>query len=403
MRRLGDKLLGNAGRVPFEQRIFHFVMLLGAGMTLFGTVMDVFYRAAIVLDLVFLGCWIIAYYFSRFKGQFHAASMISAGVLVFCFLPYNWIISGGASGVIPYYTIVFMAVLCLIYRGTFRAVMVCSMFAVELLLIGYDAIQAGSILALIRSNLRPMDFLIHLSVILTVTAALVIVYSNTYMKEKERGETYSRTIREYYRQQLYYMENLEQMIYKLKGERHDFNNHLGVVYGLLESGEAEQAREYAAQLIKTTREYQNIVHIPYPMVRAMLNYKLSAARESGIELKLNVLLPEGLALDEFDVTVILGNLLDNAVEACAVVEPGGRSIGLEIRYQPDYLVIQVENPTVPGAVGGPGRSTKPDAGEHGFGLNNIEYLAARHNGLLDISQGSGVFRANVALLVHMRP
>ena len=70
-----------------------------------------------------------------------------------------------------------------------------------------------------------------------------------YLKEKDRAENYSRTIQDQYRQQLYYMEALEQMIFRLKSERHDFNNHLGVIHGLLESGGEEKARAYARQLV----------------------------------------------------------------------------------------------------------------------------------------------------------
>ena len=138
------------------------------------------------------------------------------------------------------------------------------------------------------------------------------------------------------------------------------------------------------------------------MVRAMLNYKLSAMKDSGVTLSLHIALPEGLALDEFDATVILGNLLDNAAEACAVLLVEQRTLRLKLHYQPDYLVIQTENPQPPGQTGGKGHSTKPDAADHGFGLANIEYLAKKHNGLLKTKREAGVFRVNVVLLVRMQ-
>jgi two-component system sensor histidine kinase AgrC len=233
-------------------------------------------------------------------------------------------------------------------------------------------------------------------------AALIVVYSNTYAKEKSRSEAYARAIEENYLQQSYYMKNLEELTDRLKSERHDFNHHLGVIYGLLESGEADKAGEYASRLVKTAGEVQNLVNVSYPMVRAMLNYKLSAAKEKDIQLKLHVGIPEGLALPEFDLTVILGNLLDNAVEACMTVEENNRYIGLNMFYKPNYLIIQTENPVSesPEPQHGRRRTTKLDAENHGYGLRNMEYLAQKHDGFMKTTHESGVFIADVALLTE---
>jgi two-component system, LytTR family, sensor histidine kinase AgrC len=225
------------------------------------------------------------------------------------------------------------------------------------------------------------------------------VYSKTYMAEKQRGEAYAKAIETNARQQLYYVENLEHLIGRLKSERHDFNNHLSVINGLLESGETDKAKDYAAQLVKDAAEYQNIVNVPYQAVRALLNHKLSAARDSGIELRLDVGLPEGLKLNEFDLTAILGNLLDNAAEACAGLTNAAPYISITIKFQPDYLVIRVANPFEP-MQEGRGRSAKPNPENHGFGLKNVEFLTNKHNGLMNIKKEGGVFSVDIALLVE---
>ncbi|HWR40835.1 MAG TPA: ATP-binding protein [Patescibacteria group bacterium] len=144
------------------------------------------------------------------------------------------------------------------------------------------------------------------------------------------------------------------------------------------------------------------MNVPYPMVRAMLNYKLSAAKEKSIRLRLHVGIPEGLALPEFDLTVILGNLVDNAVEACMTVEKDNRYIGLNLFYKPDYLIIQTENPVSEASEPPHGNrmTTKPDAENHGYGLRNMEYLARKHNGFMKTSRENGIFKADVALLTE---
>jgi sensor histidine kinase regulating citrate/malate metabolism len=232
-------------------------------------------------------------------------------------------------------------------------------------------------------------------------AIFLIVYSNIYMREKERAEAYGKALEQNYRQQLYYMETLEDVIGRLKSERHDFNHHLGVMYALLEDAENDKARDYAATLVDAAKEYRTMVNIPYSMLRAMLNYKLSAAKERGIALKLDTSLPAGLNLNEADLTVILGNMMDNAMEACAQVEKGSRYIALNLSYKPDYLIIMAENPfSGDTAAGGKRKTTKPDQNNHGFGLQNIEYLVQKHSGIMKLEPEPGIFRISLALLVE---
>ncbi len=176
---------------------------------------------------------------------------------------------------------------------------------------------------------------------------------------------------------------------------------MGVIYALEEEGAHAKAKAYTATLVQTVKEYRGFVYLPYPMLRALLNYKLSAATQQGIYLRLDVGIPAGLTLNESDLAVILGNLLDNAMEACRRLDVAERYLNLRFAYEPDYLIIQTENPVCPTAPpGGKGLSSKAVATDHGFGLRNIEYLVNKHNGLLQLDDSSGIFRVSLALLVE---
>jgi two-component system, LytTR family, sensor histidine kinase AgrC len=352
-----------------------------------------------LLWFVFGAVWALLYYLSRVKRYFKAVAIISFSLLVFIFFPYSWFCSNGIYGVFLYYALVIMAIQCIILTGLPRSILAFSMITVVLLLIGLDYYFPDAIVKYDRTFPLP-PLAIFLFIAMLVTAVLLIIYSNTYMNEKARSEKYARTIEEHYQQQLYYMENLEQLIYRLKAERHDFNHHLGVIYGLLEGREIDKVRNYTKKLVNTAAEFQNLVNIPYAIVRAMLNYKLSSAKESNIPLKLNINIPVELRINEFDLTVILGNLLDNAMEACAAIEEKNRYLDLSILYKPDYLVVRIENPlgAEPVLPEGKNRTTKKDINNHGFGLKNIEYLVNKHHGLIKIQRENGVFKVNIALL-----
>jgi sensor histidine kinase YesM len=399
MKKIGAILFGEAENFPFEHRMFNFSILLGIFMTFLGAMIDFISFFGGLLWFIFGVGWFFLYYLSRVKRYFKAVSIISFSLLVLVFFPYSWFYSNGIYGVFPYYAVVIIAIMSIILTGRSRYILILAMIAVVILVISLDYYFPDLIVKYNRI-LNVPALAIHLSVALLVTAVLLIIYSNTYMSEKARSEKYARTIEEHYQQQLYYMENLEQLIYRLKAERHDFNHHLGVIYGLLEGQEIDKVRNYTRKLVNTAEEYQNLVNIPYAIVRAMLNYKLSSVKEANIPLKLNINIPGDLKLNEFDLTIILGNLLDNAMEACAAIEEKNRYIGLSILYKPDYLVVRIENPVSEESVlpEGKNRTTKKDADNHGFGLKNIEYLVNKHHGLSKIERENGVFKVNIALL-----
>jgi two-component system sensor histidine kinase AgrC len=400
MKQIGAKLLGDAQHFSFEHRIFNFTLLLGIFMTFFGAFLDLISLQGGWLWFAFGTGWLLLYYLSRVKRYFETTAIVSCLMFVLIFFPYSWFCSNGIYGVFPYYAVVAVAVISIVLTGRTRYILIFFLIAAVILVIGLDYYYPDLFVKYDRI-LNVPALAIHLAVALAVMAALIIGFSNTYLDEKARREQYARTIEANYQQQLYYMENLEQLIYRLKAERHDFNHHLGVIYGLLEDREIEDVRNYTKRLVNTAAELQNIVNIPYPIVRAMLNYKLSAARENQIRLQLKVNLPGGLPLNEFDVTIILGNLLDNAMEACAKIAVKDRYIVLRIGYNPNYLTIRVENPC--GGMATPeenSRTTKPDRQNHGFGLNNIEYLVNKHHGLIKIVRENGAFTVNIALLLE---
>ena len=152
-------------------------------------------------------------------------------------------------------------------------------------------------------------------------------------------------------------------------------------------------------------DYQNLVSLPYPTLRAIATISCPWPGRRNIALRLEVNVPPGLALNEFDLAVIFGNLLDNALEANRQLGEAGRYLELRIVYKPDYLLIHTENPydSAATAPGGRRRSTKPDADSHGFGLQNIGYLVKKYSGLLDLTRVGGVFRADIALLAEKYP
>jgi signal transduction histidine kinase len=406
MKKLMDCLIGNEEKYSFEKRVYNLCVLLGSALTLIGILIDWFSSSIfIIYSGLFVLIWLAAYYFTKVKGYYKGVMTASIVLLVTVFFPMNWLTSAGIQGIIPYYSILFIAITCIVTSGKTRLALVGTYIVIQTLLILYGGnLDGGSMLDPLYQQLQ-MNLLIHLTVITVSIAFLIIMYSITYRNERARSDAYSKTIGENYHQQLYYMENLEQLVTRLRAERHDFNNQLGIIYGMLEDDEIVKAKEYAATLVGAARAHQNMVTLPYSMLRAMINYKLSVASEKGIRLNLSVDVRAGLAFNEPDLAIIIGTLLDNAVEACQQAKE--KTIGLNLYYKPDYLILRVENAVgpdvmMPSWMSGQGKSNKTDPENHGFGLRNVKYLVEKHSGLIEIDMRKNNFKVNIALLVDAK-
>jgi hypothetical protein len=398
MRYYFDLLIGDQEYFSFEYRAFNIIMLLAMIVTLFGAIIDILLYD-LFINIFFLLVWLVLFLMSRLKGKYNSAVIVSVLFLVYVFIPINWIISGGLDDCIPYYTMVCTVTLCMLLKGKVRLFLSGSMVVVVAVLIYYDVV-CGVIVDYNIFVLGISEKGLHFLVALISIIFIMTEYTNLYVREKARNKEYSLVIEEQNKQQIYYMKNLEEIIYKLRAERHDYNNHLGVVYSLLEMEDVDSARLYTTQLVEKVEEYQNVVMIEYPMIKAMLNYKLSVFKENDIELKLNIKVPPNLELNSYDFTVILGNLFDNAFEANMKLGNEERYFDMKLEYNPNYFVIKIGNPVNRKLNNRNFKTTKSYEDNHGFGLKNIEYLVNKHNGYMKVLQDEKRFEVHIALLIE---
>lgn len=181
---------------------------------------------------------------------------------------------------------------------------------------------------------------------------------------------------------------------------HDVHNHIGVLRRLLVSGRTEEAVRYLDDLQAPVREMTDAVWTGDETVDFLINSKAAAARSAGIRLEAQVEFPRHTNLRSADLCMVLGNLLDNALEAAGQVrEPERRFVRLVIRRINRMLVIKVENgfAVLPVTENGSLKTTKEKGGLHGWGLKSARTAAEKYDGMLQISYADQVFRAVVTL------
>ena len=147
--------------------------------------------------------------------------------------------------------------------------------------------------------------------------------------------------------------------------------------------------------------YQNkseVVHTGYPAVDGLLNFKLRSVSDLGIKINIKAELPSDFNFSPFDLTVILGNLIDNALQAVSVVEKD-RFIDLRMKCTKGMLFIKILNPYKTAVKKESGRiiTSKADKENHGWGLRSIDEILEKYNGTSSINTDNDIFTVTVAL------
>jgi len=195
---------------------------------------------------------------------------------------------------------------------------------------------------------------------------------------------------------------MQESVEQVKSIRHDIKMHLATIKGYAVTYKADKITEYLDALlggIGEARLYSETGNIAFDSI---INYKLGNTRQQNIKLDINLEVPPALNVELSDISVILGNLLDNALDAVAKVQE--KQIKLNIQYNRETLFIMVEN-TFDGVVnyaqdkGEKRIVTRKDGSEHGHGLRNIRGSIDKYNGCMDITHEGALF--SVALMLYV--
>ena len=179
-------------------------------------------------------------------------------------------------------------------------------------------------------------------------------------------------------------------------------SHLSSLLGMVESGENEEAIKYMQQLLSDGfgRSSDEISKSGNIVVDSLINYKYSIAKKEGIAFEASTFVPAVLPFKSEHLVIILGNLLENAFDACMKVQPKGRYIRLDMNYEKNMLKISIKNSCIfENRRDRHGRfsSTKHDAEHHGIGLASINQAVSGYDGEVIIDDKGNQFDVDVIM------
>lgn len=185
---------------------------------------------------------------------------------------------------------------------------------------------------------------------------------------------------------------------EMRKARHDLRQHLAVIQAYMEQEDRAGLVEYMSlyQSHLSPEAPEQYCHVP--AVNAIISYYAAQARGEGVQFAAKVDYPDHFALSDTDITVLLGNLLENALEACRRETAASKRIELRVKRRENAtLVILVDNSCLTPVAFEEGMPVSSKHDGWGIGTASIRCIAEQYGGIVKFEQTDGMFYASVLL------
>lgn len=279
------------------------------------------------------------------------------------------------------YMIVVWILLCFIWNHyhflkeerIFSTIVILLYLGILFLGIYYDGTVADGISALIFILLEYL-----LQRIMKREEDKTIIYQNKLMKQQ--------------------MDEIENIYMTMRGWRHDYHNHLQSLKGYLSLNKVDQMKNYLNELETDLDSIDTLYHSGNLQLDSILNAKLAIAEKGQIRIHCDASIPPQLHVSDLDLCVILGNLLDNAIESCRKIKnPDERFIRVYIGILKKQLYISITNATSETVKQRTDHYFTTKRGDHGHGLKRVDQVVKKYDGYLNRQNEPGVFATEIIL------
>jgi sensor histidine kinase YesM len=207
-----------------------------------------------------------------------------------------------------------------------------------------------------------------------------------------------------YKQQTYAYQNQLDVIMesqnRIRALRHDMKNHILALQVLVQKKEMEEADNYLHSMQDFMKNPQEYVTTGNDTIDSLLNYKIQKAKDVLKMVEMNISIPENLNLHSFDLNVVLGNLLDNAIDAS--VQTKEKKLKITMKLDKGVLFLNICN-SCWGIANGKRttlETTKCDKTNHGIGLKNVQRIVEKYHGDMEFLCENGSMEVDIMMYIR---
>ena len=223
-----------------------------------------------------------------------------------------------------------------------------------------------------------------------LAAGFYLVGTERVYLEQKKKERYHAGILAY--------QAMEGQYRQMERLRHDMKNHLLGMYGMLKDREWDKLEQYLNRMLEAGAVNAGEEATGCKALDALFFYKRKLAEEKNILWECDVELSRLCCVDSFDLCILFGNILDNAIEACEKLpDDKMRFITIKSKVVKKCFLLEVKNSTELETVEEVRVTHKENPEMHGIGIQNMEEVVRRYHGVLEMEIKEGVFSVSVLL------
>lgn len=230
---------------------------------------------------------------------------------------------------------------------------------------------------------KVLAIFLSLCVFITLFSLLFSVVSKKYFSD------INKLLEKQVKTQINYYENREKTYAEIRRFKHDYINHINCIRSMLKAERYDEVSEYLGNITDMLPVGELSFNTGNFISDAILSDKQNSVRGENITIEFDGTIPT--SINETDLCIILGNAIDNAIEASSALD-GEKIISIYGGFSHGYFILTISNPTekienyniFP-------FTTKSNKSEHGFGLLNIKSVVDKYNGYMKIDNKDNVF------------
>ncbi len=192
-------------------------------------------------------------------------------------------------------------------------------------------------------------------------------------------------------------EEIKEIYLNMRSWRHDYHNHLQVMKAQIAADQLVEMKQYLNALEENLDRVDTYVKSGNLMADAILNSKLTLAQQKGVRVNCKAVLPETLPIEDVDLCVILGNLLDNALEACDGIPEEERFLRIYMVVNKAQLYTSIQNSAKEDLNFDERHYISRKRGNHGLGMKRVKALTDKYEGYLTLANEPGIFAVELTM------
>jgi two-component system, LytTR family, sensor histidine kinase AgrC len=235
---------------------------------------------------------------------------------------------------------------------------------------------------------------LNISLVFSLMLYLIADHNRNYLRN-----TYEQEMSLYQVKMIQkHVEEVEHIYETMRGWRHDFHNHLQTLKAQLSIKRTDLMEAYLNELEQDLNTIHTLVQSNNTNLDAILNSKLSLAKSKAIHITIKASVPSDLSIADIDLCVIIGNLLDNAIESCDTMkDETDKFIRVYMGLLKQQLYISVTNSTKEVIRKLDHEYITTKRGNHGHGLKRIDQVVNKYDGYVNRKNEPGVFVTEILI------